>query len=214
MPVTFDNAGSTATTGTALALTLTLTSGASLIVFGANDNGRSLSAVTYAGTALTRKALVQNGEVDCWVLTAPAAGANILSAQLVGAGISFAITGLSYVGLKDTGTFGTANSGTVGVVAAITLSISSTTTDLVVVGYKINGSQTLSIPSGTIRTSISSGAAVKLVVADFAGAATVSASASATSGTPSWAAIGLPLVFSAAAATANRYFRALRGVGT
>jgi len=206
MPIVFDNVGGSASTGTALAFNFTAAANTVLLVFTRANASRSVSAIAYGGVALTR--ITQTGFVqEVWGLTAPASGSNILSAQWAGAAVSLCMIAVTYLNVAAVNPWGTpqsnASTGTV-----FTLSLSSTTTDLVVVGFGING-VTLTINNATTR--LTAGAASILVVADAPGAATISISASA--GNSGWRGVGVPLVFSAAAVATGSFTLNLLGVG-
>lgn len=202
MPVTFDNVGSSTSTGPNLAFTLTLGSNAVLLVFTRADVVQAVSAVTYNGVALSL-ILNQNSVNELWGLTAPASGANTLSVAWTGAAAHFGAIGVSYVNVKNVNPWGTAQ-GTASVGTVINLSLSSTTTDLMVVGVGHNsGTNTINIDNAAATHRLSqTGAAnaFKLEVGDLAGATTLSVSASCNASL-AIRIIGVPLVFSAASVT-------------
>jgi hypothetical protein len=212
MPVTFDNSNSTSTNGTALSLALTAASNAVLVAFTFNDNAQSCSSVAYNGVALTRLCRVSPGDVEIWGLTAPAAGANNLVVQLAGAATGFGVVACTYTNAKSTNTFGTAVSGTA-TTANPNLSLSSTTTDIVIGAFKV-GFGTCEIKNGTTRGSVTAAGVnnARMVVADIAGAPSVTLSASMSS-SQNMQMGGVTIQFSAAATSSFVGFRSLMGVG-
>lgn len=209
MPVTFDNAASGQTSGVALSLALTAAANTVLVVFTLNDDGRSMSSVAYNGVNLTRLCNVSPGDVEIWGMTAPAAGANNLIVNITGASTGFGVIACTYL---NAGGFGTAVSGTA-TTANPNLSLSSTTTDIVIGGFKV-GFGTVEIKNGTTRGNVTTAAVnnARLVVADIAGAASVTLSASMSS-SQNMQMGGVTIRFSAAAASSFVGFRALMGVG-
>jgi hypothetical protein len=213
MPVVFDNAAQTANQTTNIALTLTLGANAVLLVFAAGrDAPFSASAVAYGGVALSKIADVsQEFEiVTCWALTAPAAGVNTLSVAFSNIA-RFSVLAASYQNVKASGPFGTIVSG-VSALANATFSVSSTSTDVVAACWAgIN--QHITANNGTTRASVSTTASgVPAVLVDITGAGTVSLSATQANAV-AWGFIGVPLRFSAVAATSLRTM-CLTGVGS
>ncbi len=201
MPVTFDALGTASGSLTqSLTVNINIASNAVLVVGVGTNINRSASAILYAGVALTRLGQVHettNQTVELWVLTAPAAGNNALSAHFVGASAMWAIAGGSYLNVKAIGPFGTPASGTSGTANNVNFSISSTTTDLVA-GFIWGDNSTPSATNGTSRASVGfATGGGKFLYQDIAGAASITLSATSTGA--NWAFMGLPLIFSAAA---------------
>lgn len=215
MPVTFDNFFGTAIAATASAsFAMTLTTNATLIVGVALKGAAlSLSTCAYNGVALTQLGRFQNGtpeSIQIFGLTAPAAGANTLKITVVG-GATPAVTlcALSYANVKAVNPWGTVVGGTA-VAATADLSYSSSSTDMLVGFFEANQLLNMNNVGATVR--FSNGAAMGYLAVDMAGLASITLSATATSGTGTWSFIGVSLAFSAPAST-QRYFRALMGAG-
>lgn len=208
MPVTFDNLASGVTAGTALQFNLTAAANTTLLVFTRGDVAQAVSAIAYGGVALTRLISQDNVE-EAWILTAPAAGSNVLSAQWAGGAANFGMIGVTYLNVRTVNPTGTvAASASVG--TTCTLVVSSTSTDIVVFGVSSNNVGNLNAGGSTHRGSITGVTnSFILEVSDYTGAANVSASASA-SPSSSLKYIGVPLVFSVGGASS---YRALLGVG-
>lgn len=212
MPITFDNVGTSFTSGTTCSVNFTFTAGANtvLLVYTVADVGRSCSAVAYAGVQLTQLIHVTTNQL--WALTAPAAGANTLSVDWVTTGGTgaFRATAVTYLGVKAVGGFGTLQSTTTtGVV--INLSLSSTTTDLVAFFAVTTNNVSLTASPGTTRLSASHSGDLMLI-GDIAGAATISLSA-VVPGSSVIRFIGQPLIFSLAAAVTSPFTLSMLGVG-
>ena len=212
MPVTFDNARSTANASTNLALTLTVGAGAVLIAFACGrDAPNGASAMAYGGVAMTRIGGASSTfeTIDCFALTAPAAGSNVLSVHTTDA-VRFGIIAVSYLNVKAVGPFGTVASATFEGTNAV-FSISSTNIDVVVACFG-GLNQQLTPGNGTLRASVSTTASgVPCIVVDITGAANTTLSANCSGITP-WGMIGVPLRFSVASVAALRTM-CLTGVG-
>lgn len=215
MPVTFDNSFATASSGTASQFTFTVGANAVLLAFITNDGvAQSVSAVAYGGVAMTQHIhrLVQPGAAavpyDIWVLTAPAAGANVLSCQFKTSDNWYVIA-TSYLNVKSIGGFGTPQGTTATSGTTNSFSLSSTTTDLCVFGYNC-GLALTGMVGATERGSLGAGSVKVWEVAG--GGPTKSISVSAATST-FFIGAGLSLQFSAAAASTLRFFRNLTGVG-
>lgn len=212
MPVTFDNAAASITVGTSLGFNLTAGAGATLIVFTTSDgNNGSVSAIAYGGVALTKKTTRVGFFCECWVLSSAASGSHTLSAQFVN-NLKWTMVGATYTKVKDVGTFGTDSTLTGTTVTNLNLSVSSTNTDLVVAFFAADQATGLSSGSGTTRLSSIQASSIGCILVDMPGGATVTISA-VTTAASFWGAIGVPLVFSAGAATSATYKKALLGIG-
>lgn len=201
MPVTFDNIGTSFSSGAGVSIAFNFTAAANtvLLVWTHCDGDRSCSAVAYGGVACTQLLDQTGGGAQLWALTAPAAGINVLSATWRATGaIAFRAIAVTYLGVKAVGGFGTVQ-GTVSSGANCGLSLSSSTTDLVAYFCKNNGAA-LSAAPGTSRLSGSTSTSCKFVVADTAGLPSTSVSVSTGAGS-AIKILGIPLVFSAAATT-------------
>lgn len=209
MAVTFDNVASTYSTGTSLAFNLTATVGvAALVVI---TSGGSVSAMTYANVALTKKG--SNNAKEFWVLSAPSSGNNVLSANFVDGSTIISMIGATYTNAATANTFGTEQDTlTTGTVA--NLSLSSTTIDLMVMGYWVNDGGATAITfnnaGSTMRASVSTGAGSRIGIWDVAGASILSISASTTTST-GFIIFGIPIV--AAASGGKRRNICLMNVG-
>ncbi len=199
--VLFDNAQITAMTAVdTLNLTLTAATNAVLLVaVGGKDTTGAVSAMAYNGVALTRLVQTTNGSIgmnmEIWGLTAPAAGANIISANFSTAGtVGWVMLGATYTNARTSNPFGTANSATASAVTA-TINISSSTTDKVFVG--IGCVQYISATNATIRGSIGSPNNWGFVAGDVDGAIVASISAVlAGASVFNWALAAVPILAS------------------
>lgn len=207
MPVTFDNIGSTASTGATCSILFTAAANTVMLMF----TRQSVSVCAYNGVALTRLHVTDRNEI--WGLTAPATGANTLAVTFVNVATNTGCIVATYNNAKAVGPFGTPQgtltTGTVG-----NLSLSSTTTDLVVMGVWLNdaGGNIIFNAGMTVRQTRSCVAQYKLGLADRAGAATLSLSASNGFST-GFIIEGIPVKFSAAAAT-KPFNLAMLGAGS
>ena len=219
MPVTFDNATATAQTSTvSFTVALTVATNAVLLAFACGkDIANSVSSMAYNGVALTR--LGQTGAragggsvaVEAWGLTAPAAGANNLVVKFVGAAQLWAVGAVSYLNAKAVGPFGTVQSATINTSSVITLSVSSTSTGVVAGGWACIDD--ISATNFTTRKFDNNSYGFR--IADSAGAATISLSAvTGADVASSWAVIGVPIVFSAAAAGGPATLMCMIGVSS
>lgn len=216
MPVTFDNSFGLQTNGAACQFNFTLGTNAVLLAFvSSTGNGVSVSAVAYAGVALTKldhRAVAPGGTnvvFDIWALTAPAAGVNVLSAQFATSD-NWRFIAASYLNVKAIGGFGTIQGNTGTSVSTNSFSLSSTTTDLCVFGY--NGAQGLTATVAGVTERGSAGVG-SMKIWDVAGTGpTLSVSCSASAASTYLIGTGLSLQFSAISVS-TRFFRALTGVG-
>ena len=211
MPVTFDNVGRSHTSGANLSLVFTAAANAAMLIF---TVGGSISAMAYAGVACTNYTFNAGaGTVQVWVLSAPASGVNTLSVNGVTGVTNLNAIVTTYTQVKDTNGFGTAqNTLTTGTVC--NLSLSSSTTDLVYLAAWINDNGTANAHyngAATLRASATV-STVTMLVYDITGAATTSVSASTATST-GFILLGVPLVFSAAAAT-GPFNLAMLGAGS
>lgn len=203
MPVTLDNLSATVS-GAAVSMTLALTiasSAKALVVFTGSDNSRSISALTWNGTSLTRLTGLSTSSrnSELWVLTAPAAGSFNVVANWVGSG-GTGLFALSYNNVKASGGFGTPVAASAAAAATVNMSLSSTNTDLCVGYFAYNtAANAVTINNGTTRRSLCCSTTIRMVVADIAGAASITLSATAAA-SGAWVMLGVPLVFSATAA--------------
>lgn len=224
MPVTFDNAvGKHDDSNVGLGLytsdNMILTVGdatACIVFFGSNFTGApSVSAVYAQGVPFTR--LATDSDLSMFVLTAtPGTGNITISAEFSAAFSHFDMCALSYSGVKASGGFGTpaSNSGTG--VNHMSLSVSSTTTDLVVAcfwqnfrGDSISCVKAGSVQRGLVFGSLSWG---QMLVMEIAGAATVHISASQVLTVSNWRGLAISMAFSVAA-TSVASFHSMLGVG-
>lgn len=217
MPITFDNKASGQTQGTSLKVLLTAAANTTLLAFTTNGFGISVSSMAYGGVALQRKAMVVNTDysatLELWVLSAPGTGILTLSAQFVSS-VNWGMIGVTYLGVKASNGFGTPVSATAaGGTTTINLSLSSTNTDLVVACFATGYTDNIIANNGTLRGSATASFDMRMIVADITGALAITVSA--TSSAASWAVLGIPLLFSAAAGGSSRFFglRSLVGVG-
>lgn len=184
-----------------------------MIAVSHNVNNVSVSTMAYNGVAMTRLLSNNDRPVEVWVLTAPAAGVNVLSV-LWKAVASVGVAVCTYINAKGVGPFGTGISGTATNAATINYSISSTNTDLVWAGFVIlAGTNTLVWNNGTVRGSFTNGSTLRMVVGDIAGAAATSISATTNAVNTSWKMFGIPIVFSAAAVATSPFTLAQMGCG-
>ena len=215
MPVTFDNFGTSFSSGVDCNVNFLFTAAADtvLLVYTVGDGTRSVSAIAYNGVALTQ--LFQDASHQLWALTAPTAGINTLSVDWVttGGALQFRAVAVTYLNVKAVGGFGTLQGTKTAAAVVGNLSLSSSTTDIVAYFVRASAGGNLDALPGTTRLSGSASANARFVFADVAGAATISLSASAAAAT-TIRIIGQPLIFSVAAAGATRLnLRALLGVG-
>lgn len=211
-----DNLTATAN-GAVASMTVALAVGSTakiLLVFASNENTRSVSTMAFNGTTLTRLGGVANSSrfSELWAMTAPPVGTFNLVTNWTGAG-SMGMVALSYNNVKAVGSTGTVVAGSSAAATAATLSLSSTTTDLCVALFAQNsGANTLTINNGTTRkTQVLSATTMQTIVGEATGAPTLSFSATST-GSVAWTMLGVPLIFSAAAATLASW-KNLMGVG-
>lgn len=213
MAINFDNIATGFTNGQALKFTLTAATAATLVFFVVNDNGRSVSSVAYNGVALTKKGTgVLNGpNAEMWVLSAPNSGVLTLSLQMAIGSSSLRGVAITYTNVKQVAGFGTPINVSNFAATNVNMSLSSTTTDIVVGLFTINNNGTLAM-SGNTRLSATVSSVAKLICGDTTGASSITLSAVA--GTSSnWCQLGIPLVFSAAAANAFIPSMMMMGVG-
>lgn len=204
-----DNIGSTVTSAAvgSIGLTLTATSGAVLLVFLNTDSGgpRTFSAVHVGVLQLTQLGAVNyssGNRIAVWGLTAPPSGNLTISAELLD-GLTAAINmgAITYTGQRTTDDpFG--GVGTAGAAGAtsITLSVSATAGNLVVVGIGSRMFDPISLSTDGGLTVHSLRANFPgLIVGDTIGAPAVTAVAQAPSAV-AWGAVGIHLIQSGAAA--------------
>lgn len=206
MAITFDNAVGAHSIGTALQFTLTATAGAAaLVVFNYSDVGNSASAVAYAGVAMTKLGRIDS--LECWGLLNPTAGANILSAQFVALG-NWTLVGATYMNVASFGGLGSASAAAA---TTVNFSVSSGAGNVVIAAFGIHTGNTITLNNGTLRNTTSFGPVSNLVIADIAGAATVSLSATAAAG-ENWLMLGLNMVV--VSTVTNTFTFAMLGVGS
>lgn len=223
MPVTFDNAANYASSFTAINSTvrfvLTAAANTVLLVFaGHNQNSGSISAMGYGTASMTRLGQVLHpggATAELWGLTAPAAGANTVSVTFAGNSSYWGLVGATYLNATGTTPFGGAAVNTATATNTGNLSISTTGTDLVVVGFQsFTGPVTFN--NATLRGGASlsdASAPVFLRVADLPGQNGAETASATITASDSIFMIGVPIRFSAAAATSSMFTMCLTGVG-
>lgn len=202
MPVTFGSVASNFTAGGTNTMTLTLTAnaGSVLLVYMISDGSTSVSAINYNGVALTQyksQVIANFRYAEAWVLSAPSAGINTLSAGWITGG-GRGVVAVTYDNAKNVNPFGTIStqvSQTANAVNVV-LSVSSTNTDIVSFLFAIPSNNGMVLGNGTQRDIGSISTSTRTIVGDIAGAATVSVSCSA-SATTGWILFGIPIQFSA-----------------
>lgn len=138
MAVTFDAAGGGIATSTVVGVcTFTIAANACLVVGVAARTNVSISACTVNGTQMTQIGRVVNDTTPhsetFYCLTAAPSGVVSISAGIVGgAATTIWLAGASYLGGASANTFGGVNTGTATNAATFTLSVSTSTTDCVV----------------------------------------------------------------------------------
>lgn len=138
MAVTFDSSAKGIQTSTVVGVcTFTIAANACLIVGVGTNSDVSISACAVNGTLLTQLGTVLNDagtiRTNLFGLTAAPSGVVSISANMVGGVASIImIMGASYLGASPTNCFGNVIVGTAGAVATFALSLSTSTTDRVV----------------------------------------------------------------------------------
>jgi hypothetical protein len=219
MPVTFDNAAAGIMTSTAETVaTLTISTGCCLVAcLSTKGSGgdTSWSSVQANGTALTQLGRFNNTSagvvVTLFGLTAAPSGVVSISAKVTGA-----IAGplqmyvASYNKAKSTGPFGTVIGGSASAVNNISISLSTSSTDMVV--FHIAGVNAVTAMNATTR--FNTNTLYGHVIADTAGSsAAISLSASAIITVQNIAFLGVNIAFSATAAPASGFIGGLTLMG-
>ncbi len=217
MPVTLDTSGSSLQTATAtLTVALTIASNAVLLaIIGGKNTGHSVSAVDLGGVPLTRLGLVgtsdPGGHIEIWGLTAPAAGAGTLRAIMgFSTGETWVMTGASFLGVAGINPFSPVQTATTSAIT-VTMSLSTSNTDMVVVGYScIQGTS-----AANITTILTTNTYWGFRSGYTAAAATTTSLSAILQGatTFNWATAAVSLRFSAAAASGATPSMCLLGVG-
>lgn len=144
---------------------------------------------------------------ELWGLSAVPTGIVTISAIPVGAATTrWCMAAASYQGQKHIGNpFGTFVGGTA-TAATVNLSVSATSDDIVAFGFGFSANASLTVNNGTTRASATASTVGRLVIGDITGATAISVSASASTGTPVWGMMAVPVVASATTATTTLAF--------
>lgn len=201
MAITFDNAWTISTGSSGASITITCAANAVLFAFAEVAAG-SVSAMTLNGSSFTSLGGAQTQTIQAWIFSAPPTGVSTFKIHWPIA-LQFSVMLASYTGHNTTTYTGNCRAQSSGAANNFNVSVSATTGDLVIVGFRCTSAtaDVVTINNGTLRIApFSDSSRAICALADIAGATSITISATCVVA-HAWDAVAIPLHYSAGTIT-------------